>query len=821
MTPESRPTPRSFTAAFIIGLEQLGRDFRYASRQLIKSPGFTATVVVTLGLAIGACTVVFTAINSILLHPLAGEKVDRDVILHETMPPRFPQRQLSPPTFFDVERLTNSFETLGAWSSHIVHLEGDTEPLQVRAAALTPGMFTLWGMYIGMGRSFTEEEYANREDVVIIGHSLWQREFGGDPSILTRAIRIDGTLFTVVGVLSPQFERYGSDLDLWVPRVFSDRQRTEQRGNRILQTTGRLKPSVTIAEAQAELDVLAANLAWEYPATNHGWGLLVRDLGVYVNRDLAPMLNILLWAVACVLLIACANVANLLLARATARQREISIRAALGAGRGHLVRQLLVESIILAALGGAVGISLATWSLGFVRIYGPAAGTDLGRLAYIQIDAGVLGFTAGFSVLTAIFFGLTPAWLSACDDLKQGSRGVSEDRARRGLRSMLVVAEVSLAVVLLAGAGLAVRSFLRLTQVDVGFNPENVAMVEVNLNARKYATREQRTGFSNALMEQVSGLPGVAHAALSTRSPFMPNPTLVRFMIEGHSSDAVQPSAIVTSATPEYFSALGVHLLRGRGFDDRDGVAGPAVILINETLAKQYFPDVDPLGQRLTVYFGANPGPGGEIVGVIKDVMQGAVGTPPPPHLYLPWATTNANRCFLIARTSGDPAAVLPLLKSRIFAVDKDQPAGAARTLKKALADALARSHLMVILLGIFGMIAMLIAAVGVYGVMAYTVSQRTMEFGIRMALGASRVNILRSVLWKGMLLVGLGLALGLGASLLLGQVVQALLYDMSPRDPGTLVIIAGLMLAVAFLACLIPARRATRVDPAIALRTE
>jgi putative ABC transport system permease protein len=826
MTPPSPSAPPASTSAphGTRWFDQLRQDLRYTVRHLLRFPGFTATVVVTLALAIGACTVVFTAINSTLLRPLAGERADRDVIIHETMLPQRPQMQLSPPTYLDLESSTTSFEIVGAWLGYPVHLAGDTEPLQIRAAALTPGVLQLWGAFVAMGRPFTPEEYANREPVVLLSHSLWQRAFGGDADIIGRAIEVEGTPTTVVGVLSPRFARYGSDLDLWVPLAFNDHQRTQQRGARYLQTMARLKRGVTLEQAQAELDVLAANLAAAYPATNQGGGLLVRDLGAYINRNLAPMLHLLLGAVGCVLLIACANVANLLLSRAQVRQREITIRAALGAGRARIVRQLLVESIVLAGLGGAAGVLLAHGMMRFVKIYGPAAGTDLARLAHMEIDLTVLAFTLGFSLITGILFGLAPAWLSSRTDLstamKQGNRGAAEGGARGGLRSGLVVLEVMLAFVLLAGAGLLVRSFNRLADVDPGFVSENVALMQLNLNGRNYGTPAQRIQFTDTLLERIAQLPGVSSAAVSAATPFN-NPSLVTFNVTGRAPGTVQPTASFNFITPEYFQTLRIRLLRGRGFEARDGVSGPSVIVINETLAKQYFPDQDPLGQQLSLESGPNAGPLGEIVGVVSDVMQGTVGAPPTAQFYVPWTVFSSHGLHVLVRTQGDPATLLPLLRSQVHGIDANQPVGATRTLTESMANALAGRRLMVLMLSLFSLIAFIIAAVGIYGVMAYSVSRRTMEFGIRMALGAGRRTVLQAVLLRGLALVGIGLGLGLGASLLLGRVLQSLLYDLSPRDPVTLAMIGVLLVTVAFLACLIPAMRATKVDPVVALRSE
>jgi len=808
-------------------LDDLGQDLHYAGRQLLKSPGFTATVVVTLALAIGACTVVFTAVNSALLHPIDGPEPERNILIYETRLPEVPQMNVSPPTFLDLERETKSFDDLAAWAATSVNLAGDTEPLQVSAAMVTQHVFDVWHTQPVLGRGFVPAEFSGSQaNVAVLSYSLWQRAFGASPTIIGRTLNLNGSPCTIVGVMSPQFARFGSDLDLWMPLVFSDQQRNQQRGARYLRTMGLLKHGVTLAQAQAELDVFAANLARQYPDTNKGGGLMVRQFTTYLNRSMAPMLYVLLGAVLCVLLIACANVANLLLARATVRQKEMSIRAALGAGCGRLIRQLLVESILLAALGGGAGILLAQWGLNFIRIYGPSAGTDLARLAYVEMDAGMLVFTVGFSLLTGVAFGLMPAWLSSRADLnealKQGSRGSTEGGVRGGLRSTLVVAEVALALVLLAGAGLLVRSFTRLAQLDPGFSAGRVATMRVILNGQKYAKPETRQHFADAMVDRLRGLPGVDGVALTTSLPVFTGGSL-SFNVEGRppATPGSEPSAVPYLVTPEYFRAMGIRLWRGRGFAASDEPSAPPVIVINQALARQYFGNEDALGRRLQLIFGRNPGPTCEIVGIVGDVMQGQPGQDPPAQFYLPWAQENSGAFYAVVRSTGDPARTLPQLKSQVYAVDKDQPVGQVRTLVDLMGDTLARPHLMLTLLGAFGAIALVIAAVGIYGVMAYSVSQRTMEFGIRMALGASRAEVLQLVLRSGLKIVSIGLVIGLAAALGLGRVVESLLYKTSPHDPVTLAAIVAGLLAVSFVACLVPARRATKVDPIVALRTE
>ena len=802
-------------------LEQAGQDVAYSTRQLRRMPAFTATIVVTLALGIGACTVVFTAVHATLLRPLAGRTMEGAVILHETQPPLRPQMQLSPATFFDVLQQSKSFQEVTAWASNMLTIQTDAEPVFVRGAAMSPGLARTWSPQPALGRLFTAEEETRGDRVMLLSHALWQRSFRGSPDIIDRVVDTDGGPFTVIGIITPEFARYGSDLEFWIPLGLNEQQRT-QRGAHFLQTNAILKPGVTLQQAQAELDVIAAGIARQNPDTNKGVGLLVRDMAAYINRSLAPMLYLLLAVVGSVLLIACSNVANLLLARATSRQREMAVRMALGAGRSRLVRQLLIESLLLSALGGAGGILLAKWAIRFLQVYGPSAGTDLARLAFLELNPSVLAFTAGFSLLTGVAFGLAPAWFGSSvnhqEALKQGGHGATDNRVRGGLRTALVVIEVALTLTLLAGAGLLVRSFTKMAEVDPGFAVREVATMRLQLSARKYTTFEAQRQFIGSLLERIEALPGVEAAALANMTPFN-SPALTKFELPGRPADQQVPLAATYFVTNDYFQTMGVSLLRGRGFAPADMDGAATVFVVNETFAKQYFSDENPIGRTVALPLGPKNKPTGEIVGVVRDVMQGGLGQSVPPQLYVP--RLGFRDCNVLVRIEGDPAAVLPLLKDEVHALDKTQPVIGARTMAEALTTTLARSRLMLWMLGVFSVMAFVLAAVGIYSVMAYAVGQRTNEFGIRMALGASRGQILRGVLRRGLAAVVLGLALGTLSALLLGPALQALLYEISPRDPVTLVAAIFLLLAAAFLACLLPARRATKVNPMVALRAE
>jgi putative ABC transport system permease protein len=804
-------------------------DLRYAFRQLTKSPGFTAIVGATIALAIGACTVIFTAIDATLLHPVGGPNADRSFLIHETRLPQVPQMQVSPPTFLDLERQATSFEFVSSWRSFTTNLTGAGEPTRLTGAYVTLHQFEAWGTDMALGRPFTADEYTpGRNNVAVISFALWQSVFGGEPGVIGRSVQLDGTAVTIVGITAADFARYGSESQMFEPLVFTANERSENwRGAHFLQMGGLLKPGVTIAQAQAELNVFAGRFAQQYPKTNRGSGFVIRLVSVYINRTLAPLLHLLLGAVGCVLLIACANVANLLLARASTRQREISLRAALGAVRGQLIRQLLIESVLLALLGGVGGIFLANLGLSFIRTFAPAASTDLGRLAYARLDSSMLAFTLVFSAAVGVLFGLAPAWMASkvelSQALKQSGRGSSGGAASGRMRSILIIVEVALALVLLGAAGLLVRSFRETARVDPGFAPDHAVAASIALRPQKYGSRaDLQIGFAGALLPRLRALPGVEGVALTTITPFN-DAGLWPFSIEGRpvASPADQPAAEPYVVTADYFRAMGVPVRRGRVFTDHDNAKQPLVVIISTTFASQFFPNQEPLGQRINLAPPGNPPVWCEIVGVVGDVMEALPGAPVYPQLYCSWLQQTAGNFFVIVRTRGDPAAILSSIKPQVYAVDRDQPIATVRTLQDWMDTALAKQRLTLRLLSAFAVIALLIALVGIYGVMAYDVNQRTMEFGIRMALGANSGHVLRQVLRRGMRVVAIGTGIGLCLSLALGRIFASLLYHTSPYDPLTLAGVVGLLLAIAFVACLIPARRATRVDPLVALRAE
>jgi putative ABC transport system permease protein len=797
-------------------------DLRYALRQLIKSPGFAAVTILTLALGIGACTAIFSVVNAVLLRPLDYPDPARLVIIRETNLPDFPEFSVSPPNYLDWEKQTKSYEHLAAYSGSRINLTGDGEPQQLVGIKATAHYFDVYGIKPVLGRTFLPEEDApGKNHVVVLSYPFWQRVFGGAADVLGRPVQLNGEPYTVIGV-APLGFGIASKIDAWMPMAFKpDETANDARGGHYLSVVGRLRPGVTVAQAEAELKVLAAQLAKQYPDSNKGWGIFMMPLQDYSVRDVRTVLYTLLGAVGCVLLIACANIANLLLARATARHREISIRAALGASRARLVRQLLTESVLLALCGGLAGMLLARWGLDALLALAPA---NLPRVTDIHLNAGVLVFSLALSVLTGLVFGIAPAWLAARADvneaLKQGSRGSTEGGARGRMRSALVVIEVTLALMLLGGAGLLARSFIQLAHVDPGFTPENATVLRLSLPQKKYALPEQQTAFANSLLERVKNLPGVQAAGLTHSMPLVSDYVL-GFNIEGRPALAPSdlPNTNYYAVTPEYFRAMGIRLVRGRVFTAQDDAKAPRVAIINETMARQHFPNEDPIGKRINITNG--PDTWREIIGIVGDIKQYGVDKATSNQSYEPFAQVPFSSLNVVIRTSGPPAALLGAIRPTVYAVDKDQPIGTIRPLEEIMADSIARQRFAMTLLTVFSLVALVIAAVGIYGVMAYSVVQRTGEFGIRMALGAQQRDVLRLVLTQGGKLIGLGLIIGLAATLAASRAMGSMLFNTSAQDPLTLATITVLLGAVALIACLLPANRATKVNPIEALRTE
>jgi putative ABC transport system permease protein len=797
-------------------------DLRYALRQLLQSLSFTAIAILTLALGIGACSAIFSVVNVVLLQPLDYPEANRIVAIRETQLPQFPEFSVSPPNYLDWEKQTKSYEFLAAYGGAQLNLTGEGEPQRLVGVKATAHYFDVYGVKPVLGRMLLPEEDApGKNHAVVLSYPFWQRVFGGARDAVGREVQLNGEPYNVVGVAPPGFG-LASKVDAWIPMAFKpDEVANDARGGHYINVVGRLKSGVTVAQARAELEVIASQLGKQYPDSNKGWGILLMPLQDYGVRDVKPVLYTLLGAVGCVLLIACANLANLLLARATARHREISIRAALGASRARLVRQLLTESVVLSLLGGVGGLLLARWGLDALLALAP---TSLPRITEIHLDARVLLFSLVLSVVTGLVFGIAPAWLAARADvneaLKQGSRGSTEGGARGRLRSALVVIEVTFALMLLGGAGLLARSFMQLAQVDPGFNPENATLLRLSLPQKKYALPEQQTAFANALLERVKVLPGVQAAGVTHSMPLVGDYVL-GFNIEGRPAIAPSdlPSTNYYAVTPDYFRAMGIRLIRGRTFTPQDDAKAPRVAIVNETMARQHFPNEDPIGKRINISNG--PDAWREIVGIVGDIKQYGVDKATSAQSYEPFAQVPFSSMNVVVRTNGSPAALLGALRPAVYSVDKDQPIGAIRPLEEIVADSMARQRFAMTLLTVFSLVALVIAAVGIYGVMAYSVVQRTGEFGIRMALGAQQGDVLRLVLTQGGKLIGLGLIIGLAATLAASRAMGSMLFNTSAQDPLTLCTITLLLGAVALVACLLPASRATKVNPIEALRAE
>jgi putative ABC transport system permease protein len=797
-------------------------DLRYAFRQLIKAPSFTAIAILTLALGIGACTAIFSVVNVVLLRPLDYPEPGRVVIIRETQLSQFPEFSVSPPNYLDWEKQTKSYEYLAAYSGAGLNLTGEGEPQRLVGVKATAHYFNAYGVKPVLGRMLLPEEDApGKSHVVVLSYPFWQRVFGGTSDVVGRPIQLNGEPYTVVGVAPAGFG-LTSKIDVWTPMAFKpDETANDARGGHYINVVGRLRPGVTVAQARAELEVIASQLAKQYPDSNKGWGIFLMPLQDYLVRDVRPVLYTLLGAVGCVLLIACANLANLLLARATARHREISIRAALGASRIRLVRQLLTESVVLSLCGGVAGVILARWGLDTLLALAP---TSLPRLTEIHLDSGVLIFSLALSIITGLVFGIAPAWLAARADvneaLKQGTRGSTEGGARGRLRSALVVLEVTFALMLLGGAGLLARSFMQLAHVDPGFAPENATLLRLSLPQKKYAMPEQQTAFADALLERVKVLPGVQSAGITHSMPLVSDYVL-GFNIEGRPAIAPSdlPSTNYYAVTPDYFRAMGIRLIRGRTFTPQDDARAPRVAVINETMARQHFPNEDPIGKRINITNG--PDTWRQIVGIVGDIKQYGVDKATSAQSYEPFAQVPFSSLNVVIRTNGAPAALLGALRPAVYAVDKDQPIGTIRPLEEIMAESIASQRFAMTLLTVFSLVALVIAAVGIYGVMAYSVVQRTGEFGIRMALGAQQGDVLRLVLAQGGKLVGLGLIIGLAGTLAASRAMGSMLFNTSAQDPLTLGTITLLLGAVALIACLLPANRATKVNPIEALRAE
>jgi putative ABC transport system permease protein len=804
-------------------VDTIWQDLRYALRVLVKKPGFTAVAVLTLALGIGVNSAIFSVVNAVLLRPLPYPQPEQlAMVWLDNRRQGIPDDITSYPNYMDMREQNQGFQDLAAYSTMAVNLTGAGEPEELRAAMVTPSFFQVMGVHPTIGRAFApEEETPGKDRVVVLGHGFWQRRFGGDRNIVGRTLNLSGEPHVVAGIMPPGFQ-FPERVELWGPLAPSERLRAA-RGQFWLPVVGRLKPGVTRAQAQADMSTIANRLEQQYPQMR-GYGINIVPLHEQVTGKIRPALLVLLGAVAFVLLIACANVANLLLARAGERQQELAIRTALGAARGRILRQLLTESVLLAAAGGAVGALLAVSGVDLLRTLNPA---NIPRLENVRLDGQVLGFTLAISLFTALIFGLAPALQASkphlSETLKEGGRTGAGGLRSRHLRGTVVVIETALALVLLIGAGLMIKSFWQLQRVDPGFNPDRLLTVRLRLPRTKYPEGANVAAFYEQLQERLAALPGVQSVGATSSVLVLGLANSSGFSIEGRPAEpeAERLELPFDAATPNYFQTMGMTLVKGRTFTAQDSGETTKVAVINETMVRRYWPDDDPLGKRFKFGDAGSNAPWITIVGVIRDVRRQGLDRPIRIESYLPHQQLTARSMEIVVRTIGDPLTLAGAVREAVWSLDRDLPIGAIQTMEHILARTTSQRQLNMLLLGLFASVALILSAVGIYGVMAYSVTQRTHEIGIRMALGAARRDVLKLVVGQAAGLTFVGVAIGLVAAFALTRFMSSLLFGVSATDPVTFALISMLLIAVALLASYVPARRAMKVDPMIALRYE
>jgi len=802
--------------------DEMFQDLRYGVRMLVKNPGFAFVAVLTLALGIGANTAIFSIVNAVLLQPLPFSEPDRLVWTWGNIRNGGNRASVSPLDYLDYRAQNTSFEHFAATFSipSSFNLTGSGEPERLQGQAATGNFFQALGVNAAIGHTFLlENEEPGRDQVVVLSHKLWQRRFGGDASIIGKTLSLDGRSFEVIGVMAPDFN-FPRDAELWAPMNFQIAAGMKQRKAHFLRPVGLLKPGVTLTQAQADMDAVAGRLEAQYPESNTGWNLRMVPLREQLVGNIRPTLRVLFGAVGLVLLIACANVANLLLVRASSRQKEIAVRMALGAGRFRIVRQMLTESMLLALAGGTLGVFLAAWGVDLIVAF---SGNDIPATAQIGIDGVVLGFTLAVSLLTGIMFGLVPALPATqpaklSETLKEGGRAGGQGSSRGRTRNLLVVLETAIAVVLLIGAGLLIRSFIRLQNVGPGFDAANVLTLRIDLPREKYNSPEKAASFWGQLQERVAALPGVEAVGMNTELPLSGQPNDTPFSVEGR--PPVQPNqqfgADFRRVNQDYLRSLRIPVKRGRNFTAQEVRQGAHVVLISDALVDGVFPDEDPLGQRL--WLGLDEKTPFEIIGIVGDIRHRTLEADPFATMYLPVLGGSTN---LTIRVAGDPLSLAAAVRKEVQAIDRDQPIAAVRTMEQVVAESVGAPRYRTLLLGLFAFVALLLAAIGIYGVTSYAVAQRTHEIGIRMALGAQPRAVHRLVIGQGIRLALVGVGAGLIGAVALTRLLAGLLFGVTATDPLTFTGVAVILMAIALLACWIPARRAARVDPMIALRHE
>ncbi len=811
-------------------MDPLLKDLRYAVRTLLKHPGFTGAAVFTIALGIGATTAIFSVVNALILSPPPLHDPDRVVAIWRSATEKRTEGFVSYLDLQDWRTRNHSFEGIAGYKPNSFDLTTNDEVERVSGMRVTANFFTLLKVAPARGRNFDEaEEKPGTNRVAIIGHDLWQSAFGGTEDTLNRQIILDGKPHTIIGILPENFRfpLLAQHAQIWTT-VRGEGGNLTERGAQVLRAVGRLKPEATLEQAGNDIATVAANLAQEYPATNqNSTAYVVGAHQQIVGRDVRLALWLLLGAVGFILLIACTNTANLLLVRTITRQREIAIRAALGAGRWRLGRQILTEALVLALVSGGVGLLIATWALGALRVY---AADELPRMAEVQINSRVLIFTFAVSVLTGFLFSLVPT-LNASrpkvnDVLKSGNKSATSSRGLKLWRDALVIAEVALSLILVVGAGLMIKSFSRLVNVPPGFDPDHVLTGEIGLTRATYANPEECARYVDQTLARLRSLPGVERAAFVAPMPFSGGDVGSDFRIDGRAAPAPgeEPSANNRSVTTEYFQAMKIPLLKGRYFNDNDKRGGMGAAIVNQTFVQAYFANEEVLGQVIS-HIGANQNEGDPekwtIVGVVGDVHHRSLIKSANPEIYLPYQQNSWNWGNFLIRTTNDPANLSAAFRDEIRNADRTVAVTKVRPLRLAISETVTQPRFYTFLFSLFGVIGLVLTMTGVYGLVSYTVAQRTQEIGIRMALGATRQTVLRLVVRQGIVLAAAGIVIGLAGSYALSKLIETLLYNVKPTDVATF-IVSGLVLLVAtFLASYIPARRATKVDPIVALRYE
>jgi predicted permease len=814
-------------------MQTLLQDLRYGVRMLMRRPGFLAVAVIALALGVGANTAIFSVVNAVLLRPLPFKDPDRLVFVHETVRREtVERREASYPDFADWRDQNQVFEQLAAYADSRFTLTGAGAADRIAGELVSASYFPLLGAQAARGRTFLPEEDrpADPQMVAVISHALWQQRFGADTNLLGQTIKVDDRDCAVVGIMPEGFKGVTSQAEIWIPMALLSADRSSKtlqlRGARWHQAIARLKPGVTLAEAQADMDAIATHISASYPRTNDKRGVLLVAAHDDLFGDLRPALLVLLAAVGFVLLIACANVANLLLARAASRQKEIAIRTALGAGRNRLIRQFLTESVLLGLLGGACGLLLAIWGIDLLVALIPV---QIPGFVKINIDASVLSFTLLIAFLTGLTFGLAPALqaskLDLNETLKDGSRGSTGGAGHNRIRRLLVISEIALALVLLVSAGLMLKSFERLRAFNPGFKTDHLLMVRANLSTRKYKP-DAAAAFSERLLERISSLPSVQAVSIGSDLPLDGNSSATIGAIEGSAPGTAENEIRMYhhKVTPAFFATLGIPFIKGRDFTPTDDQQAPPVVIISKSMAQRYWPDEIPLGKRITISDDKDGKPiWQQIVGVVGDVKYRTLirDQNKDPDIYLPFLQLPRLEFGVAVRTSLDPTGLVATLRAEMQSLDTDLPVYEVATMAQRVKDETAQSRFTTLLLGIFAFVAITLAGVGIYGVMSYSVSQRTHELGIRMALGAKQSDILRLVVGEGMMLVGVGVAVGLTGAIIATRVLATQLYSISATDPATFAIVSFILGGVALAACAVPARRATKIDPMVALRYE